>query len=77
MRYLGYSTGMKVSAVVERVDGDYIAYVPSLPGCFVIGESMEEALDNLRELVEDHLGLELEINASISSLSDFTLDMAG
>ncbi len=68
---------MKVSAVVEEVNGSYIAYVPHLPGCFSVGGSEEEAIDNLRELVEDQLGLELDINASISSLSDFTLEMAG
>lgn len=77
MRYLGYSTGIKVNAVVEEVKGGYIAYIPYLPGCFSIGETIEEALDELREIVEDHLGLDLEINFSISSLSDFTLDIAG
>lgn len=77
MKYLGYSTGIKVNAVVEERGENYVAYVPHLPGCFVIGESVEEALDDLKELVENHFGLDLEINTSISSLSDFTLNIAG
>lgn len=77
MRYLGYRTGIKVNAVVEEVNGGYIAYIPYLPGCFSIGNTIEEAVEDLRELVEDQLGLDLEVNSSISSLSDFTLEMAG
>ena len=75
MGWLGYSTGIKVDAVVEKVSEKYIAYVPHLPGCFSMGESAEEALDNLREVMENHFP-DLEINDSISSLNDFILDVA-
>ena len=76
MRWLGYSTGIKVEAVVEKVEGGYIAYIPYLPGCFSMGESIEEALDNLKEITENYFP-DLEINDSISSFSDFTLEIAG
>lgn len=76
MKYAGYTTGIKVNAVVERMDEGYIAYVPHLPGCFSAGKSVEEALGNLRRIMDNHF-LDFEINDSISSLSDFTLGIAG
>ncbi len=44
---------MKLKVVLEPSDeGGYTAYVPSLPGCISEGETVEEALINVREAVE-------------------------
>ena len=36
-------------------EGGYWAEVPALPGCFSRGETVEEALKNVREAIEAHL----------------------
>ncbi len=33
----------------------YVAYVPDLPGCFSQGETISEALENIREAIIGHL----------------------
>lgn len=47
------------SAIVEHDADGYWARCPELPGCYVQGETREEALENLREActlhVEDRL----------------------
>jgi antitoxin HicB len=33
-------------------DGGYIVTVPTLPGCFTEGDTIEEALENARDVIE-------------------------
>jgi len=43
---------MKLKVVLEPSDeGGFTVYVPSLPGCISEGESIEEALTNIREAI--------------------------
>lgn len=44
--------------VIEREPEDqgYLAYSPTLPGCFSNGKSVEEAMRNIREAIEQHVG---------------------
>lgn len=47
---------MKVKVVLEPSDeGGYTVYVPSLPGCISEGDTLEEALENIREAIELYL----------------------
>lgn len=47
---------MKLKVVLEPSDeGGYTVFVPSLPGCISEGESIDEALVNIREAVELYL----------------------
>ncbi|MBA3533179.1 MAG: type II toxin-antitoxin system HicB family antitoxin [Ardenticatenales bacterium] len=47
---------MKLQVVLEPSDeGGYTVYVPSLPGCISEGDTLEEALANIREAVELYL----------------------
>jgi len=39
----------------EQEEGGYAAYVPSLPGCFSQGETVEEAETNIKEAIELYL----------------------
>jgi predicted RNase H-like HicB family nuclease len=39
----------------ETEDGGYMAYSPTLPGCFSNGKTIEEAKRNIREAVQQHL----------------------
>jgi predicted RNase H-like HicB family nuclease len=47
---------MKLKVVLEPSDeGGYTVYVPSLPGCISEGDTMEEALANIREAIDLYL----------------------
>lgn len=43
--------------VIEKVPEDegYIAYSPTIPGCFSSGKSIEEAKNNIRVAIEQHI----------------------
>ena len=44
----------------EPEDEGYLAYSPTLPGCFSNGATVEEAKRNIREAIEVHLSTLLE-----------------
>lgn len=47
---------MTLKVVLEPSDeGGYTAYVPTLPGCISEGDTVEEAMANIREAVELYL----------------------
>jgi predicted RNase H-like HicB family nuclease len=47
---------MKLQVVLEPSDeGGYTVYAPSLPGCISEGETVEDALENIREAIELYL----------------------
>lgn len=47
---------IKVAVLLEKCDeGGFAASVPTLPGCFSEGETVEEALANIAEAIELHL----------------------
>ena len=47
---------MKLCVVLEpSEEGGYTVYVPSLPGCVSEGESVEEAMGNIKEAAELYL----------------------
>jgi predicted RNase H-like HicB family nuclease len=47
---------MKFKVVLEPSDeGGYTVYVPSLPGCISEGDTLEGALENIREAIELYL----------------------
>ena len=47
---------MKLQVVLEPSDeGGYTVYVPSLPGCISEGDSVDEAMQNIREAIELYL----------------------
>ncbi len=47
---------MKLKVVLEPSDeGGYTVIVPSLPGCISEGDTVEEALANIREAIELYL----------------------
>jgi predicted RNase H-like HicB family nuclease len=46
---------MKYLVVIEKGESSFGAYVPDLPGCAVVGETREEALQLIREAMELHV----------------------
>ena len=58
----------KVSIVIEKDEHGYYAYCPELEGCQTQGDSIEEAMANIKEAVELYLETlsEEEIKESLS-----------
>lgn len=47
---------MKFQVVLEPSDeGGYTVYVPTLPGCISEGDTVDEAMRNIREAIELYL----------------------
>ena len=43
---------MQFNVIIERDDHGYFAFVPNLKGCVSQGDTMEEALRNIKEAIE-------------------------
>lgn len=41
--------------VVEKVNGNYSAYLPDLPGCIATGDTREEVQRNIHEAIQMHV----------------------
>lgn len=46
---------MRYAIVIERVQANYSAYVPDLPGCVATGDSFEEVESGIRDAIAFHL----------------------
>jgi predicted RNase H-like HicB family nuclease len=46
---------MKYAVIVEQGDTSYGAYVPDLPGCVAVGETLEEVQRLIREAIAFHI----------------------
>ena len=51
----------------EEKNGGYSVWVPDLPGCASQGETIEEALENIKEAIE----LYLEDSPSVEATDDY------
>ncbi len=57
--------------VIEKVEGNYSAYSPDLPGCIATGATREEAERNMHEAIELHVQKLLEDNLPIPESTSF------
>jgi predicted RNase H-like HicB family nuclease len=46
---------MRYGVVIEKGENSYGAYVPDLPGCVAVGETVEEVDQLIREAIKLHL----------------------
>ncbi|MBS1814844.1 MAG: type II toxin-antitoxin system HicB family antitoxin [Acidobacteria bacterium] len=46
---------MKYAVVFEKSEDGYGAFVPDLPGCITVGDTLEETQANIREAIEGHI----------------------
>ncbi len=46
---------MKYLAIIEKAENNYSAYVPDLPGCIAVGDTVEETKQMIKEAIEFHL----------------------
>jgi len=46
---------MKYLAIIEKAGNNYSAYVPDLPGCIAVGDTVEQTEQMIKEAIEFHL----------------------
>ena len=46
---------MRYAIVIEKAEGNYGAYVPDLPGCVAVGDTIEETRREIAEAIAFHL----------------------
>ena len=46
---------MRYAVVIEKSGRNYSAYVPDLPGCVSVGETLDEVKREIRSAIEFHL----------------------
>lgn len=66
---------MQINAIIEHDSDGFFAYVPSMKGCVSQGDTVEEALENIKEAIELYLDLpqrKFSDGGSLSSGQDFT-----
>lgn len=52
---------MRYAIVIEKGPTSYGAYIPDLPGCVAVGETLEEVRHLIQEAIEFHLeGLKID-----------------
>jgi predicted RNase H-like HicB family nuclease len=45
----------KYAVVIEKAKENYSAYVPDLPGCVAVGDTIEQCEASIRQAVEAHI----------------------
>ena len=67
----------------EPEDEGYLAYSPTLPGCFSNGKTIEEARRNIREAVQQHIesllahGQPIPQNENLVHVEELTVGIPG
>jgi predicted RNase H-like HicB family nuclease len=46
---------MRYAIVIEKVEGNYSAYVPDLPGCVATGETVATVEREIRDAIRFHI----------------------
>ena len=46
---------MRYAVVIEKGERNYSAYVPDLPGCVSVGDTLDEVKAEIRAAIEFHL----------------------
>lgn len=46
---------MRYAIVIEKAEGNFGAYVPDLPGCVAVGDTIEETRREIAEAIAFHL----------------------
>jgi predicted RNase H-like HicB family nuclease len=46
---------LRYAVVIEKASGNYSAYVPDLPGCVAVGDTVEAVENEIREAIRFHI----------------------
>ncbi len=63
----------KVSVVIEKDEDGYFAFSPELQGCYAQGDSYEEVLENIKDVIRLHLEDRIEGNEDIAKIESISL----
>lgn len=66
------SEALRYAVVFERSDDGYGVFVPDLPGCVSVGDTLEEAQSNIREAIEGHIAVMREFGDPIPAPTTLT-----
>jgi predicted RNase H-like HicB family nuclease len=59
---------LHLPVIIERDEnGVFVAECPVLKGCYTQGETLEEAMKNIREVIQMHIELMMERGEPLSS----------
>jgi len=47
--------GLRYAVVFEKSEDGFGAFVPDLPGCVTVGDTLQETEQNIREAIAGHL----------------------
>lgn len=59
------SEALKYAVIFERSEEGFGAYVPDLPGCVTVGDTLAETEANIREAIAGHLAVMKEFGEAI------------
>lgn len=59
------SEAFRYAVVFERSEDGYGAYVPDLPGCVTVGDTLAETEVNIREAITGHIAVMQEYGETI------------
>jgi predicted RNase H-like HicB family nuclease len=62
---------MRYAVIIEKGENSYGAYVPDLPGCVAVGDTVEEVKTLIQEAIEFHLEGMIEDGDKIPQPSSF------
>jgi predicted RNase H-like HicB family nuclease len=68
------SEALRYAVVFERSEDGYGAYVPDLPGCVTVGDTLAETEANIREAIAGHIAVMKEYCEAIpqpTSLAEY------
>ena len=65
----------KFAVVFEKSETGYGAWVPDLPGCVTVGDTLEETESNIREAMEGHLEVMREHGEPMPEPSSFVQEV--
>lgn len=46
---------MRYAVIIEAGENNYSAYVPDLPGCVAVGDTIDETLSEIQEAIRFHI----------------------
>jgi len=63
-----HKSNQKVILILEKGKDEYWVTVESLPGCYALGKTMEEAITNAKDAITEHISELKEVNEIIPEI---------
>lgn len=65
----------RYAVVIERADGNFSAYVPDLPGCVAVGDTIDECAASIQEAIEAHIQVMRNEGLAVPEPSSFAREI--